>query len=707
MDFSRIRIRNFSALFFLLTFLFSSINSTSYSQTNWNTELLGRWAEGTCDAIEVDDNYIYVGNGSYIDVYEDQEEPVFIARLETPGIIRDILRVGDYLYVADEEYGLRIFNVSDINNPFETGFLLLPSDTQKLLFHNNIIYSANGLGGLRIIDVADPTNPVEISSYGSPNGGVNDLALKENYIFITDGSAFSVLDVSDPENPTFIKKVYTSGLCKGLAIRDSSLYTINEWVTSIFSINDPTNPEYKFATGEILGQRLKLNNNFAVITYYNEINFVDISIPDTLFLINKITTQGWAESIRFKENVFYVADKFYGLIIIDITDINNPIYKYHIPSAYNTNYLVADSNYVYISDMGLRIIDVSNPYNPHRVGTFQTIYGTDQIYKKDNLIFLVDLNIQGLRIIDVEYPNYPLELSQISSPIIYSIGVYQNYLYIAQWDSISIWDITGPHFPIHINTLPLSDFCWEFIIKDSLLITSIGAGELKIYSLSDPENPNLISVYQTEYTVPYLAFQGSYIFGGTYAGFEVIDITNPTQPFQVCFYSTPNMYDLAACNNYLYIAFAEAGIKVYDISNISTPQEVGYYDTKGIAWNVDCRDDKIFVADSRYGVPVIRNTLITEINEQQPIPTGFYLMQNYPNPFNPSTKIKYSIPQTSTVYIKVYDVLGSEIAILVNEEKPTGTYEVEFNGRNLPSGVYFYQLKAESFVETKKMVLMK
>ncbi len=90
----------------------------------------------------------------------------------------------------------------------------------------------------------------------------------------------------------------------------------------------------------------------------------------------------------------------------------------------------------------------------------------------------------------------------------------------------------------------------------------------------------------------------------------------------------------------------------------------------------------------------------------------FKLFQNYPNPFNPSTKIKFTIPYVETghapsVQLKVYDVLGNEITTLVSEEKPAGSYEVEFNASLLPSGVYFYQLKAGSYIETKKMILMK
>lgn len=82
-------------------------------------------------------------------------------------------------------------------------------------------------------------------------------------------------------------------------------------------------------------------------------------------------------------------------------------------------------------------------------------------------------------------------------------------------------------------------------------------------------------------------------------------------------------------------------------------------------------------------------------------------LYNYPNPFNPSTKIIYSIPRTSKVLIKVFDILGNEIETLCEEAKSEGTYEINWNAEGLPTGIYYYQLRAGSFVETKKMVLMK
>lgn len=112
------------------------------------------------------------------------------------------------------------------------------------------------------------------------------------------------------------------------------------------------------------------------------------------------------------------------------------------------------------------------------------------------------------------------------------------------------------------------------------------------------------------------------------------------------------------------------------------------------------------------GVTLARTTngggIFTNVNLiQNQIPSSFFLHQNYPNPFNPSTRIKFDIPKGLFVKLKIYDMLGREVATLVNEKLNPGTYEYEWNGINLPSGVYFYKIEAENFIEIKRMVLVK
>lgn len=88
-------------------------------------------------------------------------------------------------------------------------------------------------------------------------------------------------------------------------------------------------------------------------------------------------------------------------------------------------------------------------------------------------------------------------------------------------------------------------------------------------------------------------------------------------------------------------------------------------------------------------------------------PFKFDLGQNYPNPFNPSTNINYQLPANGFVTLKVYDIIGNEVAVLVNEEKPAGNYNVIFNAVSLPSGIYFYKLQSGNYNQIKKMILLK
>ena len=99
--------------------------------------------------------------------------------------------------------------------------------------------------------------------------------------------------------------------------------------------------------------------------------------------------------------------------------------------------------------------------------------------------------------------------------------------------------------------------------------------------------------------------------------------------------------------------------------------------------------------------------ITTAVGPYSTIPTSYRLEQNYPNPFNPATHFEFQVPNRDLVTLKVYDMLGREVATILNEVKPTGIYNIPWNANGLASGVYFYQLKAGAYVETKKLVLLR
>ena len=145
---------------------------------------------------------------------------------------------------------------------------------------------------------------------------------------------------------------------------------------------------------------------------------------------------------------------------------------------------------------------------------------------------------------------------------------------------------------------------------------------------------------------------------------------------------------------------------IKDISSGNYVFCYGYYLNDKLIWAGGVPNDGKYFISGKLSV-----TSPTSIKNTSNI-LRIKLFPNYPNPFNPTTVIKYQIPNinnqnSNIISLKVYDVLGKEVATLVKKQQPAGKYKVTFNGSNLPSGVYFYRLQSGDFVETKKLLLLK
>ncbi len=161
--------------------------------------------------------------------------------------------------------------------------------------------------------------------------------------------------------------------------------------------------------------------------------------------------------------------------------------------------------------------------------------------------------------------------------------------------------------------------------------------------------------------------------------------------------------------SYDSLLFLGAGIGVF----MSDDQALNWKNiTPGLANTIaevlGANSDTLYAGPYQGGVwkRSIANILTDVKKDFNEVPNKFTLSQNYPNPFNPSTKISWQAPVSGWQTIKVYDVLGNEVATLVNDYRPAGSYEIEFIASHLPSGVYFYKLKVGDYVETRKMVLL-
>ncbi len=169
-----------------------------------------------------------------------------------------------------------------------------------------------------------------------------------------------------------------------------------------------------------------------------------------------------------------------------------------------------------------------------------------------------------------------------------------------------------------------------------------------------------------------------------------------------------SVYEFTASSKYGVFAGLGNGGMYNSIDNGNTwhylTEFENYFNAvQSFAW---LSEDSLLVGTSD-GMYIVTLGIATGVENDPVLPEKFELSQNYPNPFNPTTMINFQLSISSYVTLKVYDVLGREVATLVNEEKFPGTYEATFNASNLSSGIYFYTLRAGNFIETKKMLLVK
>ncbi|MFZ1979439.1 MAG: T9SS type A sorting domain-containing protein, partial [Bacteroidota bacterium] len=209
-----------------------------------------------------------------------------------------------------------------------------------------------------------------------------------------------------------------------------------------------------------------------------------------------------------------------------------------------------------------------------------------------------------------------------------------------------------------------------------------------------------------DYVVSFGA-SGTNLFAGTYTGSIFLSANNGTSWNAVntgLTNMTVNTFVVSGTNIF---AGTQGGGVLLSINNGAkwTQVNTGLMDTNVYALAVSGHD---LFAGTGHGVwRRSLNDMVTVVKENSEIPVSLSLLQNYPDPFNPTTTISFTIPSRSSVSLKIFDILGREVATIVSQELPAGTYSRQWNAAKMSSGIYFYRLQAGSFTQTKRLVLLK
>jgi len=717
-----------------------------YSQ---NPILLDNYYEGKCYSTYLEDNYAYFSAGKYLKIvdYSDTLNIDVIGEYKLDDDVRDIIVRDNFVFIANNNFGIAVLNVSDKANPylvyqidslqniiniFEDDNYLFAIEHEKSIHifernnsilsyvnnidiacldlekRNDLLFVVDTTYSLNIFDIANISEPSNIATY---NYDVTDIELKENLVFMAslDDSIF-IYDMISPTEPKRINELAIKYLdVLNLEISDNKMYVglsdhyTNNWDAGVqvFDISDVNNIEYM--------------QWLYIYTEYNALDNCDLSVSG--------------------EQVGFVS-QWWGFYLFKTSEeeFQSEYYKYALTfKAGNSDML---GNHIFVADKrnGMRILEISDssilkqvsylPIKLEEGPVSPDIVEELKVY--DNIAYVLS-HVQGLKIVDVNDVTKPIIINTHSLQSTYTFYLdiikENNYAYIfttigygwgGELHAIDIsnplnivdkgsfeFDVEGNYFRHKIEYF--QDHIYFSRNTNNISIINVGNPDsLKQVNLFEtPNSPGSISINKDKL---YLAAKGN---GSSTRGIYVYDISTPANPSNIAFYhSDHNNYKLDIEDNYLYSSMKNS-LFVLDISDVSKINQIGEYSFDYDIESITSSGNQIFVSTRYSGVYSLKNSLITRIAEdKKTIPKTTILEQNYPNPFNPITNIRFTIPQTSKVTINIYNNLGQRVLKLA-DSFVAGEYNVKFDGAHLASGVYYYQIITPSFSQTKKMLLIK
>jgi len=432
---------------------------------------------------------------------------------------------------------------------------------------------------------------------------------------------------------------------------------------------------------------------------------------------------------------------FFGASLLAQTNIQliSNLDEYH-SSGYNDIWGYVDpmgNEYALLGvGSGTSIVDLSDPANPVEVAFIpgpQSVVRDIKVHEQYAYTITEQTGTgQGLQIINLsDLPNSATLVNTIDTWFTraHNIFIENGYAYVIGTEGgggMHILDLSNPVNPTETAYYTASGYIHDVYVWDDTVIVCDGSsGEYHLVDVSDKTNPQLISVSPS---IPGYAHSGwmtedkRYFIGteeGNQVDITVWDLQDRTSwDLVVPSWETNSgaiVHNLFIMGNYAHVSYYVDGYVVLDISDPTNPILAGQYDTYpgtggffNGAWGVYPYLPSGFtiVSDIETGLYVLKFDIPTTVVDEE-LPISFSLKQNYPNPFNPSTNISFSIQVPGLVTLRVYGILGEEVAELLNEFKEAGNYEINFSAANLPTGIYIAKLSTGNNFQTIKMSLLK
>lgn len=621
---------------------------------------------------------------------DDPASPVVHGSFPYDGVA--LSTMAENVWLARGDAGICGIDFSDPLSPALLTILDTLGHCYDLFADSTILYVAAGTKA-HFLDISNPTAPVYSGSIAASGSDYRAITAKDGYVLIGDhNSGLQIFDVQNVASPTLTGQLNTGKATSAIRIKDDHAYLAStDNGLKIVDVSNPAAPveisswpspgrAAAMAFGEITASGGSQHHAF-IADYSAGVRAINISDPALLTESGFLQVAphngggfsfGKAYRSAVRDQIAYIAYGWDGLKIVDVNDPQQPQLLGELNTPGDARDVKVENDFAYVADWdpGLRVINISDPQQPQEVRALRI--GRTRQLALANAFAYVAASDSGLVVLDLANPADPVVSAADTTVFGQAIATNGQSLLLADNQRLILFDISDPAYPVR-------------------------------HGASDPFTTGCEG----------LALHGQNVFVPDGDSLRIYDISNPDSLLQVSVTSLAGSgFDVAVQYPYAGIAAGESGLQIFDISDETDPYLAGVYSNINIARGITIANQLLFLSEEKAGLSIYRFDGLTALEDPAvSLPQTLLLMQNYPNPFNGTTVIDYYLPAAGEVDLAIYNLLGQEIKTLVRSGKRAGTHTIRWDGRDangnpVASGVYFYRLKADDLVKSKKLLLL-
>jgi len=679
--------------------------STPGSPVLLGSVTLGVGATARATGVTVVGSIAYVTDayaGFYVVNVSNPASPVVMGSVDTPGVAEDVAIAGTIAYVADHTSGLQVINVSNPASPTIIGNVDTPDRAFGVALSGTVAYVADQYSGLQIINISNPNSPQIIGSLDTP-GNAEDLRAVGTTIYLSDATGgLRVIDASNPLSPVMVGSVDTPGYAWDVAISGTLAYVADD------------------APG---------------------LQVIDLSNPASPGIVASKETPSNARAIAVSGTTAFVLDATYGLGVIDVSHpISPPVTGSMVVGSWSADKVVVSGSSAYVAAgyLGFAVMGVSNPTTPTQIGSVampgqgqsgQSVYtrdvavvGTIAYAAYSRFIPPTGPIYAGLAVIDVANPVSPQILGYVETSGVTAhttVAANGSNAFLCERDKLLVINASDPSHPVIVGTLSGFGTITGIAVSGSVayVACSDGNGHLRTVDVSTPGSPMVLGTATfSGIQAKQVALLGQFAYvtvldgqvGGA-SGLRVVQVSSPQTPTLVA--SMPlvgRTQSLAVSGTYLYVGADNGGIQVVDVSNPASPTLIGNSDVYA---NAVAADESWVYTTTTPGFSILPNQCAsqTAVGPDEIDPGQSILGLAFPNPLDRSTTIPFTLASGGVVRIRILDVSGREVRVLLDERLGAGAQGVGWDGRDakgnpVKAGIYVYELRALGSQAARKLV---